>query len=279
MQFHFTRAGRRDSQYTLETAHQRQESSQRSLQKIALTVQRVKRNLTGVQLPIRVYPVGRTRVAGGLWALLLSIAHFLLAVVKMCRQALVKNRRVDQSPGELPDIVADLPPGLFSHVELEDPPGQRDGVSPAPAEPGEERHQAFSIYLPQNSGQYWHLGDLQGPESQASLGPSTASSSSSSVLEGVDGEASFPSSSSSRLSEASSSQLDTSSSSSTTLVSSSSCSSPLDDNAQARRHPFTPGPQLSPHLHWQGSATSEARHHLSASSQAWEHGSANRQRP
>ncbi|GCC41563.1 hypothetical protein chiPu_0025883, partial [Chiloscyllium punctatum] len=29
MQFHFTRAGRRDSQYTLETAHQRQESSQR----------------------------------------------------------------------------------------------------------------------------------------------------------------------------------------------------------------------------------------------------------
>ncbi|XP_043542401.1 cell wall integrity and stress response component 1-like, partial [Chiloscyllium plagiosum] len=259
-----------------------------SLQRIALTVQRAKWDRTGVQLPIRVYPVARSRIAEGLWALLLSIAHFLLAVVKMCRQALVKNRRVDQSPGELPEIVADLPLGLLSHVGLEDVPGQCDGVSPGHAEPEEDRHQAFSIYLPQNSRQYWHLGDLQGPESPSSLGPSTASSSSSSALEGVDGEASFPSSSSSRLSDTSSRQLDTSSrqldtssggSSSSTLVSSSSCSSPLDDNAQARRHPFTPGPQLSPHLHRQGAAPSEAWHHLSSSSQAWEHGNANRRRP
>ncbi|XP_059497151.1 phosphatidylinositide phosphatase SAC2-like [Stegostoma tigrinum] len=238
MQLHSIRAGKSDSLCIMTAAFQNQENSKEALQRIAITVQKVKWNLTGVVLPICVDHMHRSRITEALWALLLSVAHFLTAVVnsvvRACRQGLLKNRKVDLSPGELPDLEANSPEaplGPLPNIEVEEVSAFSTAGS---LEQEEDKNQAFFIYLPQNSRQYWHIGYLQCPDSAASFWPPlpSSASSSSSGQEALDEEDNFQSSvSSSCLSNTSSTSM-------------SSSSFLWNDKALAPAQPFVPG-----HLH------------------------------
>eukprot|EP00061_Rhincodon_typus_P002796 g18483.t1 len=155
----------------------------------------------------------------------------------------------------------EAPLGPLPDIEVEEASDLSDNGS---LEQEEDKDQAFFIYLPQNSRQYWHIGYLQSPDRPASFWPPlpSSASSSSSGQDALDEDDGFRSSvSSSCLSNTSSTSM-------------SSSSFPANDKAQATVKPFAPSHRLPPHPQSSGpgSETGTARlgHHRQASGQAWQ---------
>ncbi|XP_067879505.1 phosphatidylinositide phosphatase SAC2-like isoform X2 [Heterodontus francisci] len=164
MRLHYTRAGKSDNYYTLKAAIQtQQDTSKETLRSIAETVQMAKKNATGVDLPVRVEHQHRFRIVEGLWALLVSCTHFLMAVinsiVKACQQGVLKNRKVNMSYRDLIEASSNIQ-GMPERLPASLSPDQVNPTSGLVESSESEvlyeadqemvKDHVFSIYLPKD---------------------------------------------------------------------------------------------------------------------------------